>query len=84
METNLTAIELAGTVDEDHQLQLDDVLPIRGPKRVRVIVLYSPADEWDEREWLHAATLSPAFGFLRDPAENIYGPLDGEPFHDEA
>jgi hypothetical protein len=84
METTLKAIELEGTVDEYHQLQLDALLPIAGPKRVRVIVLYTPADEWDEREWLHAATLSPAFGFLKDPAENIYGPLDGEPLHDEA
>jgi len=33
---------------------------------VRVIVLYSPVDEWDEKEWLHAAALSPAFDFLKD------------------
>ena len=48
MEPALTAIELTGTVNERHELQLDGVLPIQGPTRVRVIVLYSPADEWDE------------------------------------
>jgi len=83
MEPTLTAIELTGTVNERHELQLDDVLPILGPKRVRVIVLYSPADEWDEREWLQAATLSPAFDFLRDPEEDIYTLIDGKPYHDE-
>jgi len=72
MEPTLTAIELTGTVDERHELQLDDILPIQGPKRVRVIVLYSSGDGWDEGEGLHTAALSPAFGFLQDPEEDIY------------
>lgn len=38
----MTAIEMTGTVDENHQLQLDGILPIAGPKRVRVIVLSPP------------------------------------------
>ncbi len=84
MEATLTAIELTGTVDAQRQLQLDDLLPIPGPQRVRVIVLYSPVDEWDEKEWLHAATHSPAFDFLKDPAEDIYTLTDGQPFHDKA
>jgi len=42
MEVPMTAIEMTGTVDENHQLQLDGVLPIVGPKRVRVIVLSPP------------------------------------------
>ncbi len=83
METTLTAIELTGTVNESRQLQLDDLLPIPGPKRVRVILLYSSVDEWDEKEWLHAATHSPAFDFLKDPEEDIYTLLDGKPFHGE-
>ena len=37
----MTAIEMTGTVDENHQLKLDGLLPIAGPKRVRVIVLSS-------------------------------------------
>ena len=84
MEPTSTAIELTGTVNERHELQLDDVLPIQGPTRVRVIVLYSPVDEWDEGDWLHAAALSPAFDFLRDPKEDIYTLADGKPVHDEA
>jgi len=84
METTMTAIELTGTVNEYHQLKLDDPLPISGPKRVRVIVMYSPDDEWDEKEWLHAAMLSPAFIDLKDPKEEIYTLIDGKPFHDEA
>jgi len=83
MEATLTAIELTGTVNEHQQLQLDDILPIPGPKRVRVIVLYSPVDEWDEKEWLHGAALSPAFDFLKDPEEDIYTLSDGKPYHDE-
>lgn len=48
METTMTAIEVTGTVDEHQQLLLDHALPIAGPGRVRVIVLYPLADEWDE------------------------------------
>lgn len=75
----MTAIELTGTVDERRQLQLDDLLPIPGPKRVRVIVLYSPIDEWSEMEWLQAAARNPAFDFLKDPEEDIYSLADGKP-----
>ena len=83
MEATMTAIELTGTVNERRQLQLDDLLPISGPRRVRVIVLYSPADEWDETEWLHAAARNPAFAYLKDAAEDIYSVSDGKPFHDK-
>ena len=83
MEPTFTAIEMAGTVNEYHELVLDDVLPILGPKRVRVIVLYAPVEELKEDEWLYAATLSPAFDSLRDPEEDIYTLTDGEPYRDE-
>ncbi|MFZ2359553.1 MAG: hypothetical protein WA040_09410 [Anaerolineae bacterium] len=83
MEATLTAVEMTGTVNERRQLQLDDLLPISGPKRVRVIVLYSPADEWNEDEWLYAAARNPAFAFLREAAEDIYSINDGKPYHDE-
>ena len=84
METTLTAIEATGTVDEHRQLQLDSLLPIPGPMRVRVLVLYPLTDEWDEMEWLRAAARNPAFDFLNDPEEDIYSLTDGMPFHDEA
>jgi hypothetical protein len=88
MEGPMTAIEMTGTVDENHQLQLDGKLPIAGPKRVRVIVL-SPltenADdqsEWNEIEWLKASLNNSAFEYLRDPEEDIYTINDGKPFYE--
>lgn len=83
MDTTM-AIEMTGTVDKHHQLHLDDALPVPGPGRVRVIILYPLTDEWDEIEWLQAAAHNPAFAFLRDPEEDIYSLTDGKPFHDEA
>ena len=83
----MTAIEMTGTIDENHQLQLDGVLPVVGPKRVRVIVL-SPITEdwedWNEMEWLKASFHNPVFNSLNDPTEDIYTPNDGKPFHGEA
>lgn len=84
MEATMAAIELTGIVNEHRQLQLDNLLPIPGPKRVRVLVMYSPVDELDETEWLKAAARNPAFDFLNDPEEDIYSLEDGKPFYDEA
>jgi hypothetical protein len=85
MEVPMTAIEMTGTVDENHQLKLDGVLPIAGPKRVRVIVL-SPLtevpDDVSETEWLKASLSNPAFEYLRDPEEDIYTISDGKPFYE--
>jgi hypothetical protein len=85
MEVPMTAIEMTGIVDENHQLKLDGVLPIAGPKRVRVIVL-SPlteiADDWNEMEWLKASLSNPVFEYLRDPEEDIYTIKDGKPFYE--
>jgi hypothetical protein len=83
MENTLTAIEITGTVNEYHELQLDDILPISGPKRVRVIVMYSTVDKNTEKEWLHTAAQNPAFDFLKDPKEDIYTLTEGKPYHDE-
>ncbi|MBI4769240.1 MAG: hypothetical protein HY784_02200 [Chloroflexi bacterium] len=79
----MAAIETTGTVKERGLLQLDRSLPIAGPMRVRVIVLYPLPDEWDETEWLQAAARNPAFEYLHEPAEDIYSLADGEPFRDE-
>ena len=83
MDASLTAIEVMGTVDENRQLQLDDALPVDGPRRVRVIVLYPLDDVWNESEWLRAAAANPAFAELADPDEDIYSLTDGTPFHVE-
>lgn len=60
MKAVMTAVELTGTIDENRHLQLDEPFPVAGPKRVRVIVLYSLGDKWDEAEWLYAAARNPA------------------------
>ena len=36
----LTAIETTGTINANHQIELDEQLPSNAPSRVRVIVLY--------------------------------------------
>lgn len=81
----MTAIEMTGTVDENHQLKLDGVLPFAGPKRVRVIVL-SPlieiAEDWNETEWLKATLNNSAFEYLHDAEEDIYTIKDGKPFYE--
>lgn len=91
MSADLRAIEISGTVDEQHRLHLDEDVPISGPSRVRVIILV-PDTAHDERRaepgdmeetaWLRAAASNPAFDFLDDPQEDIYTLSDGRPFHD--
>ena len=36
-----------------------------------------------EDAWVSAAAVSPAFGFLKEAAEDIYTTADGKPFHDQ-
>ncbi len=84
MEATMTAIETTGTVDEHHRLRLDEDLPVPGPMRVRVIVLYPLSDGLGEEDWLRAAARNPAFQDLEAPEEDIYSLEDGEPFRDEA
>ncbi|MBI4703324.1 MAG: hypothetical protein HY744_19580 [Deltaproteobacteria bacterium] len=81
----MRAIETTGTVDGDRLLHLDEPLPVPGPGRVRVIVLFGDHDagETSEAEWLRAAVANPAYAFLREPAEDVYSLADGRPFHDE-
>ena len=83
MEVAMKAIETTGTIDEQRQLHLDEPLPIVGPSRVRVILLFPEQADIDEREWLRAAATNPAFDFLKNPTEDIYTLTDGKPFYDE-
>jgi hypothetical protein len=83
MAATARAVETTGTVDSDHQLHLDGPVPIAGPSRVRVIILVPEDSDLAEAEWLRAAAANPTFDFLKDPAEDIYSPTDGEPFRDE-
>jgi hypothetical protein len=70
-------------VDAQHQLRLDEPLPLAGPSRVRVIILLPEAGDGEEKAWAKAAATSPAFEFLKDPAEDVYARADGKPFHDQ-
>ncbi|MDO8692286.1 MAG: hypothetical protein Q7R39_20125 [Dehalococcoidia bacterium] len=79
----LRAIEITGTVDEDHHLHVEAPLPIPGPVQVRVIVLFPAEEDMGESEWLRAAARNPAFDFLKEPEEDIYSLADGIPFHDK-
>ncbi len=79
----MKAIETTGVVDAQHHLRLDEPLPIPGQSRVRVIVLVPEAEDMSEDAWAKAASASPAFGFLKDAAEDVYTAADGKPFHDQ-
>jgi hypothetical protein len=79
----LKAIEVEGTIDEQRRLQLDEPLPIVGPGRVRVIILIPDETDIEEKEWLQAAAINPAFDFLKEPEEDIYTLADGKPFDDQ-
>lgn len=83
MEIAMKAIETTGTVDAQRQLVLDELLPVVGPTRVRVIILLPEEADIDEMEWLRAAAANPAFEFLKDPEEDIYTLADGRPFYDQ-
>jgi Uma2 family endonuclease len=72
MDIAVKAIETTGTVDAQRQLVLDELLPIVGPAKVRVIILVPKTTEIDAKEWYHAADSNPAFDFLREPEEDIY------------
>jgi hypothetical protein len=84
MDTTLTAIETTATVDENRQIHLDTPLPIAGPLRVKLIVLYPLTEDIDEATWLYAASRNPAFASLHDASEDIYTIQDGKPFDAEA
>jgi len=79
----MNAIETTGIVEAQHQLRLDEPLPIPGLSRVRVIVLVPEAEDISEEAWTKAASGSPAFDFLKGAAEDVYSTADGKPFQDQ-
>lgn len=83
MEPAMKAIEVTGTIDEHRRIELDEELPISGPMRVRVILLYPETEDLNEADWLKAGANNPAFDYLREPQEDIYSLTDGDPFRDE-
>ena len=80
MQAATQAIETIGTIDAQHHLVPDEMLPVAGPTRVRVSHLLPEDPDISETEWLQAAAANPAFDFLKDPEEAIYTLSDGRPF----
>jgi hypothetical protein len=76
----MRAIEISSRTDKSGRLRLDCKLD-HADRSVRVLILVDEeegeADE--ERRWLGLASRNPAFAFLADPAEDLYGPDDGTP-----
>jgi len=52
MQARTKAIKTTGTIDAQHHLVLDGELPIKGPTRVRVIMLVPEESDINETEWL--------------------------------
>ena len=74
----MQAIHLAGRIDEDRKLVLEEEIPITGPRKVDILILLP--DDDDESGWLKAGARNPTFGFLHDSREDIYTTQDGKPF----
>jgi hypothetical protein len=74
-------IETTGFVNAQHQLLLDESLPIAST-HVRVILMLRDEADITEQEWLKAAASNSAFDFLKEPEEDIYTLADGKPFHE--
>ncbi len=79
----LTAIETTGTINSNHQIELDEDLPGNAPNRVRVIVLFDEDADIGEKEWMKTASKNEVFDFLNDESEDIYTLEDGKPVTDE-
>ena len=72
-----------GRIDERQHLVVDHDLPIQGPGRVRVILLFDEEEELAEPLWLLAGATNPSFDPLNEPEEDSYSLTDGKPFHDQ-
>lgn len=74
----LTAIETTATIGKNRHLILDEDIPEQASSKVRVIVFIDETD-FDETEWLAAASNNEVFDILNDETEDIYTLEDGEP-----
>ncbi len=73
------SIETTGFVNAQHQLLLNEPLPIAST-HVRVILMIRDDADITEQEWVKAAASNPAFDFLKDAEEDIYTLADGKPY----
>ena len=78
----MKAIEIAGQIDENGLVKIDNALPISN-RRVKIIILMPDEDEIADEIWLQTLAKNEAFDFLKHNEEDIYSINDGEPFRDE-
>ena len=76
----LTAIETTGTIEQSGRIIIDERFSVNAPTSVRVIVLFPESEDFNDNEWLQAASKNEAFDILNDPDEDIYSLTDGKPF----
>jgi hypothetical protein len=71
----MRSIECAGTISAQGELQLDELLSLNQPSRVRIIVLFPESLELDDltsEQWNKAVAGNPSFAFLHDAEEDVY------------
>lgn len=76
----MSAIETTATIKENNQLILDTPVPNNYRGKVRLLILLPDKNDFDENEWLRAASVNPTFAFLSAPEEETYSDEDGKPF----
>lgn len=75
------AFEVDGLIDDKKRLLINEPLPIKGPKKVKVLVLIEE-DDLDEENFYKSLSENPSFNFLKEPEEDIYSIEDGKDFKD--
>ena len=77
----MKAIEITGSINEQGNVELDQLLTVTESIRFRGILLFPDRDE--AQEWSLSALRTSAIDFLSDPEEDIYTLEDGKPVDHE-
>jgi hypothetical protein len=79
----MRAIEINSKTDKTGLLRIECQLD-HSESAVRVLILLDEDDASaeEERLWMSSVSRNPAFAFLADPEEDIYGAQDGVPLND--
>lgn len=77
----MKTIELNYKTDNEGRLNIEYQLD-RSNSSVRVLILVEDStSQNEEKEWLKAISVNPAFEFLKNDIEDIYSLTDGEPIN---